>query len=127
MEFSYLQFLLWSVEREIAHGMFTVQAVIGEDLLGGFPRFATGSGMIVTEKACDLPARANMVPHLLFHVFCPPPTTSQSVFPVADQRFSVRGVCCLRRVCGLNRRTPLLGERERILPQSGHSTRLMEL
>src|SRR5712691_6885077 len=56
-----------------------------------------------------------------------PPTTLQSVFPVADQRFSVRGVCCLRRVCGLNRRTPLLGESERILPQRGHSTKLTEL
>jgi hypothetical protein len=47
-----------------------------------------------------------------------PPTTLQSVFPVADQRFSVRGACCLRRVCGLNRRTPLLGESERILQKS---------
>src|SRR5258708_23874846 len=56
-----------------------------------------------------------------------PPTTSQSVFPDEDQRFSVRGVCCLRRVCDLNRRTPLTGERERILPQSGHSTRLIPL
>lgn len=56
-----------------------------------------------------------------------PPTTPQSVFPVADQRFSVCGVCCLRRVCALNRRTPLTGESERILPQPGHSTRLIPL
>ena len=34
----------------------------------------------------DLSTRTNMVPHLLFHLFCPPPTTSQSVFPDAAQR-----------------------------------------
>ena len=30
-----------------------------------------------------------------------PSNASQSVLPVANQRFSVRGVCCLRQVCGL--------------------------
>src|SRR2546425_2391740 len=56
-----------------------------------------------------------------------PPTTSQSVFPVADQRFDERRVCCLRRLCDGNRRTPLTGESERVLEQPGHSTKLMPL
>src|SRR6266571_5356713 len=56
-----------------------------------------------------------------------PPTTPQSVFPVADQRVDVRGACSLRRSCGGNRRTPLTGESERVLPQSGHSTEVTEL
>src|SRR6266487_6799618 len=56
-----------------------------------------------------------------------PPTTPQSVFPVADQRVDVRGACSLRRSCGGNRRTPLTGESERVLPQSGHSTNVTEL
>ena len=74
-------------EREIAlEAVFTFQAVIGEDLLGGFRLFAFGKHMIVAEKACDLPTRTNMVPHLLFHLFLSSPTTAQSVFPVADQR-----------------------------------------
>jgi hypothetical protein len=65
-------------ERERAlEAVFTFQAVIGEDFLGGFPRLATGSGMIVTVKACDLPTGTNMVPHLWFHLFCSPPTTFQ--------------------------------------------------
>lgn len=46
-----------------------------------------------------------------------PPPTLQSVVPLTDQRFSVTGVCCLRGGCALNRRTSLLGESERILPQ----------
>lgn len=40
--------------------VLTFQAVISEDFLGGFPRLATGSGMIATEKACDLPTGTNM-------------------------------------------------------------------
>src|SRR6266567_3775192 len=56
-----------------------------------------------------------------------PPTTPQSVLPVADQRFEVTGVCSLRRSCDGNRRTPLTGESERVLEQSGHSTKVMEL
>lgn len=56
---------------------FTFQAGIGEDVLGGFPRLATGSGRLVTEKACDLPTETNMVPHLLFRLFCSPPTPFQ--------------------------------------------------
>src|SRR6266536_481183 len=51
-----------------------------------------------------------------------PPTTSQSVFPVADQRLPFTSVWILRGSCGGNRRTPLTGESERVLPQSGHST-----
>src|SRR2546423_332203 len=56
-----------------------------------------------------------------------PPTTLQSVVPVVDQRFEVCGACCLRGRCALNRMKPLTGESERILPQPGHSTRLMPL
>jgi hypothetical protein len=38
-------------------------------------------------------------------------------FPVADQHFSLReGLLSGARVCALNRRTPLLKENERILP-----------
>ena len=38
-----------------------------------------------------------------------PPTTSQSVFPVADQRLPFTSVWILRGSCGGNRRTPLTG------------------
>ncbi len=62
-----------------------------------------------------------------FPHFLSAPTTPQSVFPVADQRVDERRVCCLRRSCGGNRRTPLLGESERVLPQSGHSAKVTEL
>lgn len=55
-------------------------------------------------------------PNMAVNHHCPP-TTPQSVFPVADQRVDVRGVCCLRRVCDGNRRTPLTGESERVLEQ----------
>src|SRR5438045_1139426 len=48
-----------------------------------------------------------------------PPTTPQSIFPVADQRFDVTGVCFLRGPCGGNRRTPLTGVSERVLEQRG--------
>jgi len=48
-----------------------------------------------------------------------PSTTSQSVFPLAAQRFEVTEICILRRSCGGNRRTPLTGESERVLPQRG--------
>ena len=88
--------LLYSVMRHVSNQLAKLSGengtkkcydpVIGEDFLGGFPRLATGSGMIVTEKACDLSTYTNMVPHLLFHRFLSSPTTSQSVFPVADQR-----------------------------------------
>src|SRR5712692_7212569 len=62
-----------------------------------------------------------------FETLSYPPTTSQSVFPLADQRLPVTEVCILRRSCGGNRRTPLTGESERVLPQSGHSTDEMPL
>jgi hypothetical protein len=55
------------------------------------------------------------------------PTTSQSVFPVVDQRLPFTSVCILRGSCGGNRRTPLTGESERVLPQRGHSTDETEL
>ena len=51
-----------------------------------------------------------------------PSTTSQSVFPLAAQRFEVTGVCILRLSCEGKRRTPLCSESERVLEQSGHST-----
>src|SRR2546430_14115225 len=54
-----------------------------------------------------------------FETLSYPPTTSQSVFPLADQRLPVTEVCILRRSCGGNRRTPLTGESERVLPQRG--------
>ena len=56
-----------------------------------------------------------------------PPTTPQSVLPVADQRVDVRGVCSLRWSCDGNRRTPLTEESERVLEQLGHSTKVMPL
>src|SRR6266571_6205479 len=56
-----------------------------------------------------------------------PPTTSQSVCPLADQRLPFTSVWILRGSCGGNRRTPLTGESERVLPQSGHSTEVTEL
>src|SRR5579864_3577891 len=62
-----------------------------------------------------------------FETLSYPPTTSQSVFPLADQRLPVTEVCILRRSCGGNWRTPLTGESERVLPQSGHSTDVTEL
>src|SRR6266567_1318265 len=62
-----------------------------------------------------------------FETLSYPPTTSQSVFPLADQRLPVTEVCILRRSCGGNRRTPLTGESERVLPQSGHSTTVTPL
>src|SRR6266487_1921060 len=55
-------------------------------------------------------------------MFLYPPTTFQSVFPLADQRLPETFVCVLRGSCGGNRRTPLTGESERVLPQPGHST-----
>src|SRR5438874_12746214 len=55
------------------------------------------------------------------------PTTSQSVFPVADQCLPFTSVWILRGSCGGNRRTPLTGESERVLPQRGHSTDVTEL
>src|SRR5947209_5447037 len=55
------------------------------------------------------------------------PTTSQSVFPVADQRLPFTSVWILRGSCGGNRRMPLTGESERVLPQRGHSTNVMPL
>ena len=63
----------------------------------------------------------------LFHLFPPPPTTSQSVFPAADQRLPFTSVWILRGSCGGNRRTPLTGESERVLPQRGHSTTVTAL
>ena len=56
-----------------------------------------------------------------------PPTTSQSVFPVADQRLPFTSVWILRGSCGGNRRMPLTGESERVLEQSGHSTTVTPL
>src|SRR5437867_4136947 len=74
------------------------------------------------------PAQAGVAKCQCPLLFCPPPTTSQSVFPdEAAHRKPVTGVCILRRSCGGNRRTPLLGESERVLPQSGHSTEVTEL
>ena len=83
--------------------------------------------MIVAEKAYDLPTRTNMVSHLLFHQLFPSPTTSQFVFPVADQRLPFTSVWILRGSCGGNRMTPLAGVSERVLPQRGHSTKVTEL
>src|SRR5229473_3131477 len=56
-----------------------------------------------------------------------PPTTPQSVLSDVAQRLPVTGVFVLRGLCGLKRRTPLTGESERVLPQSGHSTRATSL
>src|SRR6266700_5334085 len=50
------------------------------------------------------------------------PTTSQIVSLMAHRR-PVFGVDVLRLECAGNRRTPLGGESERILAQSGHSIR----
>ena len=55
------------------------------------------------------------------------PTTSQSVFPVVDQRLPFTSVWILRGSCGGNRRMPLTGESERVLEQSGHSTTVTPL
>src|SRR5260370_10896038 len=55
------------------------------------------------------------------------PTTSQSVFPVVDQRLPFTSVWILRGAFGGNRRMPLTGESERVLPQLGHSTTVTEL
>jgi len=55
------------------------------------------------------------------------PTTSQSVFPVVDQRLPFTSVWILRGAFGGNRRMPLTGESERVLPQRGHSTTVTEL
>ena len=55
------------------------------------------------------------------------PTTSQSVFPVVDQRLPFTSVWILRGSCGGNRRMLLTGESERVLPQRGHSTTVTEL
>jgi hypothetical protein len=46
---------------------------------------------------------------------------------VADQRLPKTGVWILRGSCGGNRRTPLTGVSERVLPQRGHSTTVTEL
>lgn len=56
-----------------------------------------------------------------------PPTTSQFVLSDVDQRFEETFVCFLRQSCGEKRRTPLTGESERVLPQSGHSTNVTPL
>src|SRR5260370_25661507 len=84
------------------------------------------SFQIVPHRLRALKTRCSTKPfHRVNHHFLP--TTPQSVFPVVDQRLPFTSVWILRGSCGLNRRTPLLGERERVLPQSGHSTRLMPL
>src|SRR5579885_1830081 len=56
-----------------------------------------------------------------------PPTTPQSAFPVVDQRLPRSSVWIFRGSCGGNRRTPLTGVSERVLPQRGHSTTVTEL
>src|SRR6266536_499682 len=56
-----------------------------------------------------------------------PPTTPQSVFPVVDQRLPRSSVWILRGSCDGNRRMPLTGVSERVLPQRGHSTTETEL
>lgn len=50
-----------------------------------------------------------------------PPTTSQSVSPLAHRR-PVLGVFVFRLGCALKRSTPPPGERLHALPQPGHST-----
>jgi hypothetical protein len=47
------------------------------------------------------------------------PTTSQSVFPVVDQRLPFTSVWILRGSCGGNRRVPSPLESERVLEQRG--------
>ena len=118
-------------------------------------RFRPGFPVLLRFRVCgfpahDLPIDQGTVTDLwrvsfvsFFHVFLPlfnlalarramndnyPPTTLQSVFPVADQRFAGNLVCCLRGTCALNRRMPQNpGKVNAFFHRKAHSTKLVLL